>query len=46
LSGNHSEIKRWRRQQALKKTKERRPDLLSKAPLSGEDMKFLEQIEN
>lgn len=46
LSGNHSEIKRWRRKQALKKTKERRPDLLSKAPLSGEDMKFLEQIEN
>jgi len=46
LSGNHSEIKRWRRQQALKKTKERRPDLLSKAPLSGEDMKFIDQIEN
>jgi tRNA (guanine37-N1)-methyltransferase len=30
LSGNHSEIERWRRQQALKRTKERRPDLLSK----------------
>ena len=30
LSGNHSEIERWRRQQALKRTKKRRPDLLSK----------------
>jgi len=30
LSGNHSEIEKWRRQQALKRTKERRPDLLSK----------------
>ena len=29
LSGNHSEIERWRHQQALKRTKERRPDLLS-----------------
>ena len=28
LSGNHAEIKRWRREQQLKKTKERRPDLL------------------
>jgi tRNA (guanine37-N1)-methyltransferase len=43
LSGNHSEIERWRHQQALKRTKERRPDLLSKAPLSKEDMKTLEE---
>ncbi|KPJ58423.1 MAG: tRNA (guanine-N1)-methyltransferase [Deltaproteobacteria bacterium DG_8] len=46
LSGNHTEIERWRRQQALKRTKERRPDLLSKAPLSKEDMKFLEELKN
>lgn len=31
LSGNHSEIERWRHQQALKRTKERRPDLLPDA---------------
>ena len=31
LSGNHAEIERWRQQQALKRTEERRPDLLSKA---------------
>jgi tRNA (guanine37-N1)-methyltransferase len=30
LSGNHQEIANWRYEQALKKTKERRPDLLSK----------------
>jgi len=46
LSGNHTEIERWRRQQALKRTKERRPDLLSKASLSQEDMKFLEELKN
>lgn len=30
LSGNHAEIRRWRHEQQLKKTRERRPDLLSK----------------
>jgi tRNA (guanine37-N1)-methyltransferase len=30
LSGNHAEIERWRQEQALKRTKARRPDLLSK----------------
>jgi tRNA (guanine37-N1)-methyltransferase len=30
LSGNHAEIERWRQEQALKRTKERRPDLFSK----------------
>ncbi len=31
LSGNHQEIKKWREEQALKKTKKRRPDLLTSA---------------
>lgn len=30
LSGNHAEIRRWRHEQQLKKTRERRPDLLLK----------------
>ncbi len=30
LSGNHAEIEKWRREQALLRTKERRPDLLEK----------------
>jgi tRNA (guanine37-N1)-methyltransferase len=28
LSGHHAEIEKWRREQSLKRTKERRPDLL------------------
>ncbi len=31
LHGNHAEIERWRREQALQKTRENRPDLLSRA---------------
>lgn len=41
LSGNHGEIARWRRQQALRRTWQRRPDLLRQAPLSDEDRAFL-----
>lgn len=41
LSGNHSEIARWRRQQSLLRTLKRRPDLLDKVTLSPEDKKFL-----
>jgi tRNA (guanine37-N1)-methyltransferase len=44
MSGNHEEIRRWRRQQALEKTLRNRPDLLEGAVLSGEDNKFLAQI--
>ncbi len=44
LSGNHAEIDRWRRQQALRRTLERRPDLLETADLSDTDRKYLEQL--
>jgi tRNA (guanine37-N1)-methyltransferase len=44
LSGNHAEIARWRRQQSLQRTLELRPDLLSKAELSQEDLAFLESL--
>ena len=37
LSGNHAEVSRWRRQQALRRTFERRPDLLEKIELNAED---------
>jgi len=33
LSGNHKEIEKWRKEKALEKTKERRPDLLAKAKI-------------
>jgi tRNA (guanine37-N1)-methyltransferase len=41
LCGDHARIARWRREQALRRTKARRPDLLAKAPLSPEDQEFL-----
>ena len=44
LSGNHEEIRKWRRKQALKRTLERRPDLLKKAKLTDEDIKILKSI--
>ena len=41
MGGNHEQIRRWRRQEALRKTWRNRPDLLEKQPLSAEDKKFL-----
>lgn len=41
LSGDHARIERWRRQEALRRTWQRRPDLLRTAPLSDEDRAFL-----
>lgn len=42
MSGNHAHIARWRRQQALGRTWQRRPDLLDEAALSKADRKLLE----
>lgn len=42
LSGNHAEIARWRRQQALGRTWARRPDLLDEGALSPADRRLLE----
>jgi tRNA (guanine37-N1)-methyltransferase len=44
MSGNHEEIRKWRRQRALDKTFRNRPDLLEGAALSEEDQKFLAGI--
>lgn len=44
LSGHHAEIARWRRIQSLRRTLERRPDLLERARLTDEDRKILEQL--
>ena len=41
LSGNHAAIAAWRRQQSLKITYERRPDLLARAELNPKDRAFL-----
>lgn len=42
--GHHAEVDRWRRRQALKRTWERRPDLLASAPLTDEDRAYLAQL--
>ena len=44
LSGNHAQISRWRREQALLRTFQRRPDLLEKLDLSERDRLFLEKL--
>lgn len=44
LNGNHLEIRRWRREQALKKTLRNRPDLLEGVELSKQDKKILARI--
>ena len=43
-SGHHARIDRWRRNQALKRTLERRPELLAEFPLTDEDRAFLDSI--
>jgi tRNA (guanine37-N1)-methyltransferase len=45
LSGNHGQIARWRRQESLRRTFERRPDLLGHASLSEAEKEFLKHIE-
>lgn len=44
LSGNHGEVAKWRRQQRLRRTLMRRPDLLKRAELSKTDRAFLESV--
>jgi tRNA (guanine37-N1)-methyltransferase len=44
LSGNHEEIRQWRRRKVLEKTWRQRPDLLAKAPLSPQDRVMLDEI--
>jgi tRNA (guanine37-N1)-methyltransferase len=44
LSGNHQEIRRWRKQESLERTLERRPDLLEHATLDEEEREILNKI--
>lgn len=45
LSGNHAQIAKWRRRQALERTLKRRPDLLHAAPLTEDDRRLLRELE-
>lgn len=44
LSGDHAKIDKWRREQALERTFRKRPDMLEKAELTKEDLKFLDKL--
>src|SRR5690606_19979605 len=44
LSGHHEAVRRWRRRQALRRTLERRPDLLARPRLTDEDRAMLEEL--
>ncbi len=44
-SGDHAQVARWRREQALRRTWERRPDLLRAAPLSDADRAYVARLE-
>lgn len=46
LSGHHANIEKWRRRESLKRTLERRPDMLQNAELTKNDRKILEEIKN
>jgi tRNA (guanine37-N1)-methyltransferase len=45
VSGNHEEIRQWRRRQALVRTWRKRPELLLDSPLSSDDRQILEEIQ-
>ncbi len=44
LSGHHGEVDRWRRREALRRTLERRPDLLERMSLSEEDRRPVDEL--
>jgi tRNA (guanine37-N1)-methyltransferase len=46
LSGNHAEVRRWRKREALKRTIERRPDLLIDAALDDEERQLLDELKS
>ena len=45
-SGHHANINKWRREQAIKLTYERRPDMLKGAVLNKKEQKYLDSLKN
>jgi tRNA (guanine37-N1)-methyltransferase len=43
-SGHHGEVERWRRRESLRRTLQRRPDLLESAPLTESDRRILDEL--
>ncbi|WP_040980071.1 tRNA (guanosine(37)-N1)-methyltransferase TrmD [Oceanobacillus jeddahense] len=46
LSGNHANIETWRRKQSLKRTTQRRPDLLENQEMDEADLEMFQEIKN
>jgi tRNA (guanine37-N1)-methyltransferase len=46
LSGHHAAIERWRREESIKRTLARRPDLLEHAPLTDAERRWLKQLKS
>jgi len=46
LSGNHAEIRRWRKREAISRTLTRRPDLLAGATLDEEERRILRELQD
>jgi tRNA (guanine37-N1)-methyltransferase len=44
ISGHHAEIRAWRKREALRRTVERRPELLHEARLDAEEQRLLEEL--
>lgn len=44
ITGHHANVDRWRREQSLERTAQRRPDMLEKAQLTAKDIKFLSDL--
>jgi hypothetical protein len=45
ISGDHGKIDKWRREQSLLRTRQKRPDLLETAPLTKQDRKILDRLD-
>ena len=45
ISGNHANIRKWRRQESLRRTWQRRPDLLDTAELNADDRQYIEDLQ-
>src|SRR5208337_936328 len=46
LGGDHAAVRKWRREQQLRKTLKNRPDLLERAELSEEDRRILQRLQS
>ncbi len=44
MNGDHAQIRRWRREQQLRKTLKNRPDLLDRAQLTADDLQIVDQL--